>query len=60
MALAGLLAGAAERDTLVEGDMVADDRRFADHNSHTMVDEEATADLSAGMDFDAGDKAAEL
>ena len=47
MALAGLLAGAAERDALVERDVVADDRRLADDDAHAVVDEEAVADGGA-------------
>ena len=50
-ALAALAAGgigAAQRRTLVDGDIMADFRRLADHGE-AMVDEEAPADPRAGM-----------
>ncbi len=55
--LAVLLAGAAERDALVEGYVVADDRSFTDDHAHAVIDEEAAADLRAGMNLDAGKEA---
>ena len=58
--LAVLLAGAAERDALVERDVVADDRRLADDHAHAVVDEEALADGGAGVDLDAGEEARDL
>jgi hypothetical protein len=45
--------GPAQRDVLVDGDIVADLRRFADHGE-AMVDEEVAADPGAGMDVDPG------
>src|SRR5262245_53646190 len=60
MALAALLARAAERHALVERDPIADFARLADHHAHAVVDEEAPADRRAGMDLDAGEKAADL
>ena len=36
-----LLPGSTKRDALVEGHVVADDGRLADHDPHAVVDEEA-------------------
>ena len=52
---AGVQRGAAERDALVDGAVVADFRGFADHHAEAVVDEDAAADGGAGVDFDAGD-----
>src|SRR5581483_8205084 len=60
MALAFFLAGPSEGDPLVDSDVVAQDSGLADYNSHSMVDKEAPADLSGGMDFDAGEPAKAL
>src|SRR4051812_35760134 len=61
MALGSALrAGAAESDALVDGHVVADDCRFADHDAHAVIDEQTFADLRAGMDFDAGQPARDL
>ena len=57
VALAGGEAGAAERDALVERDVVADLRRLADHDAHPVVDEEALADLRRRVDLDPGERA---
>ena len=51
---------AAEGDALVERYVIADLGGFADHHAHAMVDEKAPADLSAGMNLDAGEKAADV
>ncbi|MEJ0010019.1 MAG: hypothetical protein WDN72_05585 [Alphaproteobacteria bacterium] len=40
---------AAERDVMVDGDVVADDRCFADDDAQPVVDEEALADHRAGV-----------
>ena len=48
---AGGRVGAAERDMLVDGDVVADLGAFADH-AEAVIEEEALADLGAGMDVD--------
>ena len=50
-------ARAAQRHALEEVAVVADDRRLADDDTHTVVDEEALADLGARMDLDAGKEA---
>jgi hypothetical protein len=59
VALARGEAGAAERDALVERDVVADLRGLADYDAGTVIDEQALADLGAGMDLDPGRGAAE-
>src|SRR5438309_2290581 len=53
VALARLEAGAAERDALVERDVVADLRGLADHDTGAVVDEETLPDLCGGVDLDA-------
>lgn len=52
MAFPFFFTGTAEGYTLVEGYVVADDRRFTDDDAHAMVDEEAFTDLCTGMNFD--------
>src|ERR1019366_8152071 len=54
------LAGAAQRYTLVQRDIVAHDGGLADDDSHSVVDEKAVANLCAGMDLDAGNQPGEL
>ena len=54
MALAGILARAAQRHALIEGDVVADDGGFTDHHAVAVVDKQPLADHCAGMDLDAG------
>lgn len=49
---------AAERHTLVKGDVIADLGGLADDDTHPMIDEDAPADACAGMDLDAGQNAA--
>ena len=50
----------AERDTVVEGDIIADFGGFADHDAHAVVDEESVSDGGARMDFDAAHEPADL
>src|SRR5580704_3434419 len=57
VALFLLEAGAAERDALVEQHVVADLCGLADDDAHAVIDKEATPNLGARMDFDAGDPA---
>lgn len=52
MAFSFFFTGTAEGYALIEGYVVADDRRLADDNSHTMVDKKSFTDLSTGMNFD--------
>ena len=60
VALAGLVAGAAERDALIEHAVVAHNGGLADDNAHGVVDKEMFADLRGGMNLDAGDVAGDL
>lgn len=48
MALALVPGGAAQGNTLIEGDVVADLGGFADDDTHAVVDEEAPADPGPG------------
>ena len=54
VALAGVLAGAAQRDAVVDGAVVADLSRLAEDDAHAVVDEQAPADPGTGVDLDAG------
>ena len=60
VALAGLVAGTAERDALVEHAVVAHNGGFADDDAHGVVDKEMLADLCGGMNLNAGDVAGDL
>jgi hypothetical protein len=60
MTFAFFLAGAAQRDTLVNQAVVADLGSLADDNTHAMVDEEPAADCRAGMDLDSRKETADL
>lgn len=51
MAVAPLLAGAAERHVLEYGDVVLDDGGRADHEAGRMVQEDAAADPGGGVDI---------
>ena len=50
MAVAALLAGAAERHVVQHRDVVLDDRGFADHEAGRVIEENAAADLRRRMD----------
>lgn len=50
MAVAALLAGAAERDVLQHRDIVLDHRGLADHEAGGMVEEDALADAGGRVD----------
>lgn len=54
MALAGILAGAAQGNAVVDGAVITDFCRFAEHDAHTVVNEQSVADLGTGVDLDAG------
>ena len=56
---AGRRVGAAQRDMLVNGDVVADLGALAD-DAEAVVEEEALADLRAGMNVDRGQEAREM
>jgi hypothetical protein len=60
VALAGLVAGAAECDALVEHAVVAHDGGFADDDAHGVVDKEVLANLRGRVNLDAGDVAGDL
>ena len=60
MTLAVLLARAAESHALIQGHVIADDRGLADDDAHPVIDEQAAANLRAGMNFDAGQKSRDL
>ncbi len=60
VSLAGLFARAAQGDALVNQHVVAHDRRFANHDTHAMVDDQAAPQLRTGMNFDARQAAAEV
>ena len=46
-------ACAAKRDTLIDGAVIADLRRLANHNAETMVDKDPMTNFCARVDFDA-------
>ena len=52
--------GAAQGDALVDGAVVAHDGGLADDDAESVVDEDPPADLRAGVDFDAGEDAAQV
>ena len=58
--LAGLVAGAAERDALVEHTVVAHNGGLADDDAHGVVDKEVLANLRGRVNLDAGDVAGDL
>ena len=53
MALADVLARAAQRNALIDGHIIADDGRFADDHAVAVVDEHPAADLRAGVNLNA-------
>ena len=53
MTLAGVLAGAAQSHTVVDGAVVADLGGLTKDDAHTVVDEQALADLGTRVDLDA-------
>ena len=60
VAFAGLVAGTAERDALIEHAVVAHNGGLADDDAHGVVDKEVLADLCGGMNLDAGDMTGDL
>src|SRR5690606_10015423 len=60
VALSFFLASPAQRNTLIQCDIIADFTRFSYDDSHAMVDEETPDDRRARMDFNACEKAADL
>ena len=55
-----LAASTAERDALVEQDIVSNLGSFADDDSRAVIDEEAAAECGAWVDFNPGKEAADL
>ena len=53
MALAGVLAGAAQGHAVVDRAVVTDLGGLAKHDAHAVVDKQLAADLRAGVDLDA-------
>jgi hypothetical protein len=53
MTLAAFAARAAQRDALVEQNVVTDFGRLANDDAEAVVDKEALADLGAGVNFNA-------
>ena len=60
MTLAGVCAGSAERDAVINRDVVADLGGFADHHAGGVVDEQAGAQGRTGMDVDPGQDPGDL
>ena len=60
MALAVVLAGAAQGDAVVDQAVVADLGGLADDDAHAVVDDQAAADRGAGVDLNAGPEAGPL
>ena len=60
VALASLVAGAAQGYALVEDAVVTHDGSFANDDAHSVVDKEVLADLRGRVNLDAGDMAGEL
>ena len=60
MALAVLLAGAAQRHALVHRHVVADYGGFTDDHPHGVVDEQPPSQLRAGVNINAGEEAGDL
>ena len=60
MPLAVLFASASERDALIQSHVVADDRSLPDDHTKPMIDEQPTANLGSGMNFDSGQEARHL
>ena len=57
---AALLAGATQRYALIHRHVVADDRGFANHHAHPVINKQAATQRCARMNLDAGDPARPL
>ena len=60
VALAALFTRAAERDALIQRDVIADFARFADNHTHGVVDEETATDFRSRVNFHARHETSEL
>src|SRR5690606_36342449 len=56
MALAFIPAGAAERDTVIERDVVANFGGFADDDTGAVIDKKTLTDTRTGMNIDIADQ----
>ena len=54
------LAGAAESDSLIDGDVAADDGGLSNDDAGCVINEKAAANERAGVDVDAGVEAGDL
>lgn len=54
VALAGILAGAAQRHTVIDCAVITDLCRLTKDDTHAVVDEKLAADFGTGVDLDAG------
>jgi hypothetical protein len=57
MPFTALLPGSTQCDTLVQGHVVADNARFSNDHSHTVINEEALSDFRSRVYFNASEKA---
>ena len=53
-------ADAAQRHAVIDRAVVANNGRLTDHHTHAVVDEDAAADACGRMNFNAGEKAADM
>ena len=58
--LAALAAGAAQRDLVVEVDVIADLGGLADHHAHAVIDDQPAAEPGGRVDLDPGQPAADM
>jgi hypothetical protein len=49
-----------QRDRLIDANVAADHRRFANYNARAVIDEKTFTDLGAGMDVDTGERVRNL
>ena len=54
------LARAAERCTLIQRHVIANDRGFSDDNAHAVINEQATPNLRCRMNLDARQEPGDL
>src|SRR5580698_9937630 len=60
MPLAELLAGTTKRHALIQGNVVTHHRGLANDNPKSVINEQPSADLCPGMDFDSSKEACPL
>jgi hypothetical protein len=59
MPFPALVPGAADRNSLIKQDVVADFGRLADYDSQTVIDEQPFADSGTRVNLNSGDEAGE-